>query len=58
MLEGLLDFNDLPADAAVSFGVRHGSANADGTRVVKVRPIDDLTESLSNLTNGSEVLIV
>ena len=57
-LEGPLDFSDLSADATVSrrFGVRQGSTNADGTRVAKVCPIDDL-KSLVNLTNGGEVTI-
>ena len=36
------------------FGVKQSSTESDGTRSVKIRPIDDFTESLVNLTNGSD----
>ena len=58
-LEGPIDMGRLMPTATVSrrFGVRQGSTAADGTRVFKVRPIDDLSESLINMTNGGEVTI-
>ena len=58
-LDGPFELDALPPDATVSrrFGVKQGSTLADGTRAVKVRPIDDLSESLINLTNGGEVTI-
>ena len=40
------------------FGVRQFSTEADGFRSCKVRPIDDFTESLVNLTNGSEESLI
>ena len=40
------------------FGVKQTSTSQDGSRVEKVRPIDDFTESLVNLTNGSQESIV
>lgn len=36
------------------FGVEQKSTNPSGEAVVKIRPIDDYTESLVNLTNGSQ----
>ena len=58
-LEGPIDMGRLLPTATVSrrFGVRQGSTAADGTRVFKVQPIDDLSESLINMTNGGEVTI-
>ena len=35
-------------------GVKQSSTESDGSRSVKVRPIDDFTESLINLTNGAD----
>ena len=54
-LEGPIAFDDLPEEATVSrrFGVRQGSRTSDGSRVFKVRPIDDLTESLINPPTGA-----
>ena len=36
------------------FGVEQKSTNPSGEVVVKIRPVDDYTESLVNLTNGSQ----
>ncbi len=36
------------------FGVKQSLTESDGSRSIKVRPIDDFTESLVNLTNGSD----
>ena len=58
-LDGPFDLGALAPDSTVSrrFGVKQGSTNADGSRSFKVRPIDDLSESLINLTNGADVTI-
>ncbi len=62
--EGWLDG---PVDAKVlldhdivtrRFGVKQFSTESDGPRSCKIRPIDDYTESLVNLTNGSDESIV
>ena len=47
--------DDLPDDCSVTrrFGVHQGTHVVDGVQVPKVRPIDDFTESLINLTNSS-----
>lgn len=40
------------------FGVIQHSTDSNGDRIEKVRPIDDFTESLVNLTNGTKESIV
>ena len=40
------------------FGVIQHSTESNGDRVEKIRPIDDFTESLVNLTNGTKESIV
>ena len=59
-LEGPISPSDLGDACSVRrrFGVKQFSTEADGSRVCKIRPIDDFTESLINLTNGSEECIV
>ena len=59
-LEGPLDVKSLNPKAVLTrrFGVKQTSTGQDGSRVEKVRPIDDFTESLVNLTNGSQESIV
>ena len=55
-LRGSIDPKDLGPHSIVTrrFGVKQSSTESDGTRSVKIRPIDDFTESLVNLTNGSD----
>ena len=55
-LRGPIDPKDLGPHSIVTrrFGVKQSSTESDGTRSVKIRPIDDFTESLVNLTNGSD----
>ena len=59
-LEGPISPSDLGDGCSVTrrFGVKQFSTEADGSSVCKIRPIDDFTESLINLTNGSEECIV
>ena len=59
-LDGPIDVNALSDEDIVTrrFGVKQFSTESDGTRSCKVRPIDDYTESLVNLTNGSSESIV
>ena len=54
-LEGPIDFNSLPQGAVLTrrFGVEQTSFDVNVGSVKKVRPIDDYTESLVNLTNSS-----
>lgn len=40
------------------FNAVRRDAKADGPRSCKMKPIDDFTESLLNLTNGSEEIVV
>ena len=49
-LKGPLKFEDLPDSASLTrrFGVKQTSSSSDGQQVVKVRPIDDFSESLIN----------
>ena len=51
-LRGPIDPKALGPQSIVTrpFGVKQSSTESDGSRVVKVRPIDDFTESLVNLT--------
>lgn len=53
---GPIDPKDLGPQSIVTqrFGLKQSSTESDATRVFKVRPIDDFTESLVNLTNGSD----
>lgn len=55
-LRGPIDAKELGSNSIVArrFGVKQSSAESDGTRVFKVPPIDDFTESPVNLTNGSD----
>lgn len=59
-LEGPIPLTEMGDRCSVTrrFGVKQFSTEADGSRSCKVRPIDDFTESLINLTNGSEECIV
>ena len=59
-LRGPLDPEDLRPQSIVSrrFGVKQSSKESDGARVVKIRPVDDFTESLVNLTKGSSESII
>ena len=59
-LRGRIDPKDLGPQSIVTrrFGVKQSSKESDGARVVKIRPVDDLTESLVNLTNGSDESII
>ena len=54
-LEGPLDISELPDDASLTrrFGVLQTSPDGQGGQKSKVRPIDNFTESLINLTNSS-----
>ena len=54
-LEGPVDFDSLPQGAVLTrrFGVEQTSFDVNVGSVKKVRPIDDYTESLVNLTNSS-----
>ena len=54
-LTGPIRFEDLPPDAVLTrrFGVSQTSFDVSLGQVKKVRPIDDYTASLINLTNGS-----
>ena len=54
-LEGPVDFDSLPKGAVLTrrFGVEQTSFDVNVGSVKKVRPIDDYTESLVNLTNSS-----
>ena len=51
---GPLDLKALPDDASLTrrFGILQTSSSSDGSQTKKVRPIDDFTESLINMTNG------
>ena len=55
-LRGPYELNDLPAGASLTrrFGIMQSSSTSDGIQSKKVRPIDDFTESLINLTNSCE----
>ena len=60
-LEGPLSFHELEVEASLTrrFGVAQSSTGSDGMPCVKIRPIDNFTESLINLTNsGSECIPV
>ena len=54
-LQGPLDFESMPQGAVLTrrFGVEQSSFDVNVGSVKKVRPIDDYTESLVNLTNSS-----
>jgi hypothetical protein len=58
-LKGPLSLEDLPQGATLTrrFGVSQSSSHATLGKVRKVRPIDDFTESLVNLSNASEETI-
>ncbi len=49
---------DERAVCARRFGVLQHSTESNGDRVEKIRPIDDFTESLVNLTNGTRESVV
>ena len=53
-LVGPLGLKDLPDGASLTrrFGILQTSSSSDGSQTKKVRPIDDFTESLINMTNG------
>ena len=54
-LQGPIDFESLPPGAVLTrrFGVEQTSFDVNAGSIKKVRPIDDYTESLVNLTNSS-----
>ena len=58
-LLGPLSPSDIPSDAVLTrrFGVTQTSADAEHGTVKKIRPIDDFTESLANLTSSAEETI-
>ena len=58
-VEGPFSLEDLPADAILTrrFGVVQSSWDATKGSVKKIRPIDDFTESLANLTSSSSETI-
>ena len=49
-LRGPIKFQDLPIGSSLTrrFGVKQTSSSSDGQQVLKVRPIDDFSESLIN----------
>ena len=53
-LRGPFELGELPANAVLTrrFGVKQSSTLSDGSRTMKVRPIDDYSESLVNATNS------
>ena len=53
-LRGPFAPQDLPKEAILTrrFGVKQSSTLSDGSRTMKVRPIDDFSESLVNSTNS------
>ena len=55
-LRGPYEFNDLPDGASLTrrFGIMQSSSTSDGIQSKKIRPIDDFTESLINLTNSCD----
>ena len=54
-LVGPMSLKALPDEASLTrrFGILQTSSSSDGSQTKKVRPIDDFTESLINMTNGS-----
>ena len=55
-MRGPFTFEQLPEGSILTrrFGVRQSATMADGSKVVKFRPIDDLSESLINTTNSCD----
>ena len=53
---GPFGLDDLPEGASLTrrFGIMQSSSTSDGIQSKKIRPIDDFTESLINLTNSCE----
>ena len=53
-LRGPFELGDLPDKAILTrrFGVKQSTTLSDGSRTMKVRPIDDYSESLVNATNS------
>ena len=53
---GPYGLEDLPNGASLTrrFGIMQSSSTSDGVQSKKIRPIDDFTESLINLTNSCE----
>ena len=53
---GPYGLDDLPMGASLTrrFGIMQSSSTSDGIQSKKIRPIDDFTESLINLTNSCE----
>ena len=58
-LRGPLKPSEIPSDSVVTrrFGIKQSSTDADKGKVTKIRPIDDYTQSLANLTCGSSETI-
>eukprot|EP00435_Cladocopium_sp_Y103_P032952 s285_g8.t1 len=58
-MRGPFTFDELPARSVLTrrFGVQQSSTLADGSRVMKFRPIDDYSESLVNVTNACDETI-
>ena len=54
-LRGPLKASDIPSDSVVTrrFGIKQSSTDVDKGKVTRIRPIDDCTQSLANLTCGS-----
>ncbi|CAE7485409.1 unnamed protein product, partial [Symbiodinium necroappetens] len=54
-LRGPLKSSEIPSDSVVTrrFGIKQSSTDVDKGKVTKIRPIDDYTQSLANLTCGS-----
>lgn len=59
-LEGPFSVADLPKSAVLTrrFGIKQTSTGPNGEKIEKIRPIDDFTESLVNLSNGSQESII
>lgn len=55
-MRGPFAFEQLPESAVLTrrFGVRQSATLADGSKVMKFRPIDDFSESLINSTNSCD----
>ncbi|CAE7221598.1 unnamed protein product [Symbiodinium microadriaticum] len=54
-LRGPLKSSEIPSDSVITrqFGIKQSSTDAEKGKVTKIRPIDDYTQSLANLTCGS-----
>ena len=54
-LRGPIDLPSVPGNSVITrrFGIKQSSSDATKGKVTKIRPIDDYTQSLANLTCGS-----